>query len=121
MKRTGNAVKTKILNIVACTATLWEGVWIDNWIYWTQLNYTTRDYTLQFTVRHTHSNLLSSSVFSLVVTSQPSHNSSGPRTSCRPTHCLRSLSSLTHGNSAASARSVYSPAGTYSLAAEPRL
>jgi hypothetical protein len=38
------------------------------------LNYTTRDYTLQFTVRHTHThthtNLLSPGVFSLVVTSQ---------------------------------------------------
>jgi hypothetical protein len=69
------------------TATLWDRVWIDNWIYWTQLNYTTCDYTLQFTVRHT--NLLSLGVFSLVVTSQLSHNSSGPRTSCRPTYCLR--------------------------------
>jgi hypothetical protein len=53
------------------------------------LNYTTRDYTLQFTVRHMHTNLLSPGVFSLVVTSQLSHNSSGPRTSCRPPHCLR--------------------------------
>jgi hypothetical protein len=59
--------------------------WIDNWIYWTQLNYTTRDYTLEFTVRHTHTNLLSPGVFSLVVTSQLSLYSSGPRTSCRPT------------------------------------
>jgi hypothetical protein len=48
--------------IVARTATLWDGVWIDNWIYWTQLNYTTRDYTLEFTVRHTHTNLLSPGV-----------------------------------------------------------
>jgi hypothetical protein len=63
--------------------TLWDGVWTDNWIYWTQLNYTTRDYTLQFTVRHTHTNLLSPGVCSLV-TSQLRHNSSGPRTSCRP-------------------------------------
>jgi hypothetical protein len=44
--------------------------WLDNWIYWTQLNYATLDYTLQFTVRHTHTNLLSPGVFSLVVTSQ---------------------------------------------------
>jgi hypothetical protein len=71
--------------------------------------------------RLTHTNLLSPGVFSLVVTSQLSHKSSGPRTSCRPTHCLRTPSSLTHGNSVASAGSVYSPAGTYSLAAEPRL
>jgi hypothetical protein len=40
--------------IAVRTATIWDGVWIDNWIYWTQLNYTTRDYTLQFTVRHAH-------------------------------------------------------------------
>jgi hypothetical protein len=31
---------------------------IDNWIYWTQLNHTTRDYTLQSTVRHTHTHTL---------------------------------------------------------------
>jgi hypothetical protein len=73
-------------------ATIWDEVWIDNWIYWTQLNYTTRDYTLQFTVRHMHTNLLSPGVFSLVYTSQLSHNSSGPRTSCRPTHYLRAHS-----------------------------
>jgi hypothetical protein len=70
---------------------------------------------------HTHTNLLSPGVFSLVVTSQLSHNSLRPRTSCRPTHCLQIPSSLTHGNSAPSAGSVYSPAGTYSLTAEPRL
>jgi hypothetical protein len=50
------------VHTVTRTATIWDGVWIDNWIYWTQLNYTTRDYTLQFTVRHTHTNLLSSGV-----------------------------------------------------------
>jgi hypothetical protein len=77
---------------------------------------------LHFTVpckTYAHTNLLSSGAVSRVVTSQLSHNSSGPRTSCRPTHCLRTPSSLTHGNSAASAGSVYSLAGTYSLAVEP--
>jgi hypothetical protein len=69
---------------------------------------------------HTHTDLLSSGVCSLVVTSQLSLYSSVPRTSCRPTHCLRIPSSLSHGNSAASAGSVYSLSGTYSLAAEPR-
>jgi hypothetical protein len=69
---------------------------IDSWIYWTQLNYTTRDYTLQFTVRHTHTDLLSPGVFSLVVTSQLTMSlySSGLRTSCRPTHSLRTVDSL---------------------------
>jgi hypothetical protein len=78
-------------NSVARTATIRDGVWIDNGIYWIQLNYTTRNYALQFTVRHTHTNLFSPGVCSLVVTSQliVSHNSSGPRTFCRPTHCLR--------------------------------
>jgi hypothetical protein len=85
-------------NIVARTATIWHGVWTFNWIYWTQLNYTTRDYTSQFTVRHTHTNLLSPGVFSLVFTAQLSHKSAGPRTSCRPTRCLQTPSSLTHGN-----------------------
>jgi hypothetical protein len=121
---TGKVICTsdiEIMYIVAHTATIRDGVWIDNWIYWTQLNYTARYYTLQFTVSHTHTNLLSPGVCSLVVTSQLSHNSSGPRTSCRPTHCLRTPNSLTHGNSAASAGSVYSPAGTYSLAAEQKL
>jgi hypothetical protein len=58
---------------------------------------------------HTHTNLLSLGVFLLVVASQLSHNSSGPRTSCRPTHCLRTPSSLNHDNSAASAGSVIHP------------
>jgi hypothetical protein len=52
------------------------------------------DYTLQFTVRHTHTNFLSPGVCSLVVTSQLSHNSSGPRTTCRPTHSFRTVDSL---------------------------
>jgi hypothetical protein len=38
---------------------------------------------------HTHTNLLSPGVFSLAVTSHLSHNISEPRTTCRPTHCLR--------------------------------
>jgi hypothetical protein len=52
------------------------------------------DYTLQFTVRHTHTNLLSTGVCSLVVTYRLSHNSSRPRTSCGPTHSFRTVDSL---------------------------
>jgi hypothetical protein len=56
------------------------------------------DYTLLFTVRHTHTNLLSPGVCSLVVTSQLSHNSSSPGPPADPltvsglsTHCLRAF------------------------------
>jgi hypothetical protein len=77
-------------------------------------------HTLQLTTVD-HSTRLATApqpVFPCIVFCWLSPYSSGPRTSCRPTHCLRIPSSLTRGNSAASAGSVYSPAGTYSPAAK---
>jgi hypothetical protein len=105
---------TLLLNIVARTWRLYKmGYWIDNWVYWITHSYSV--HTLQLTTVDHNTRLATvlQPVFHCTVSSRLSLYSSGPRTSCRPTHCLRTPSSLTHGNSAASAGSVCSHAGTY--------
>jgi hypothetical protein len=59
---------TTAVNNVARTATLWDGVWIHNWIYWITV------YNLQFTTVH------------FTVFPRSSLFSAGPRTSCRPNY-----------------------------------
>jgi hypothetical protein len=88
-----------------------DGSWIDNWICWIPIHNTCPHFTIYCnTHTHTHTNLLSVDAVSPVVTSQRRYflssrvprlrssglslYSSGPRTSCRPTHSLRTDESL---------------------------
>jgi hypothetical protein len=66
-----SATDNRFYYTIARTATIWDGVWIDNWIYWT--------------LTHIHSvTVYTVTTLQLfIVFPRPSLFSAGPRTSCR--------------------------------------